>query len=266
MNIKLILKLLRRGHKPIVTKGNMIFFLFAGDPVTIAILGSAAIGAGASVYGASKQSKALEKAAESTENWQKYLIALEEKRYDEAARFRDLAFEEAQLKFETFQETLPLLQESIARTPESAREAFALAGRRGTEDIMRNLAPFGLAPGSSTAGRAVGTMQEGLAGMEARDLIGQRQFQTSAMLSLLGRTPLGVSPTTGAGSGLLSGAGQAQGNLANLFASQGAVSGGLYGSLGQTFGQLPLLYQLLRGGGGAGAGQILPASGGSAFA
>lgn len=213
--------------------------------------GAAIIGGGLQYLGAKEQTDALENAAQSTENWQKYLVAFEEKKYEEARRFRDLAYDEASIKLETLKGTMPLLREGISKLPESAREFYALAGERGTADIMRNLAPYGLSPESSTVGRAVGGLQEGLSAMEARDLVGQEQFRMNAMLSLLGQTPTGVSPQTGYPD--FSGATAAQGNLANLAVGQGAVTGGLYGSYAQTLSQLPLLFA-----GAGGAGGIPP--------
>lgn len=213
----------------------------------IIVGGGLAVGGGLQYLGAKEQTGALEDAAQSTENWQKYLVAFEEKKYEEARRFRDLAYEEASIKLETLKGTMPLLREDLLKLPESAREFYALAGRRGTEDIMRNLAPFGLSPESSTVGRAVGGLQEGLSAIEARDLVGQEQFRISSMLNLLGQTPTGVSPQTGYPD--FSGASAAQSNIANLMVGQGAVTGGLYGSYGQTISQLPLLFA---GGGGFG--------------
>ncbi len=207
-----------------------------------AILGATVLGTAGSIYGSSLQSDAIEKAAESTENWQNYLVAFEERKYDEAAKFRDLAYQEASQTLAMQTRQMSLVEQDIADLPQSAREYYSLAATRGTEDIISNLAPYGLSPASSTAGKAVGLMQEGLSAQEAKDLISQKQFQIQSRLGLLGKST-GATAETGYSANLAGGT-QAQGLLSDLYTTEGAVTGGLYGSIGQTITQLPLYYQL----------------------
>ncbi len=217
--------------------------------IVAAIGGTALLGGSYLQYkGAEKQTDALEEAARGTKDWQNYLIALEERRYNDAKRFRDLAYREAETLVGTLERQIPLIEQDISEMPETAREYYALASERGTEDIMSSLSPFGLAK-SSVSGKAVGTMQEGLSAIEAQDLIKQKQWQTSIRMGLIGR-PTGINPSVGSGGNYISAASGAQQNLSNLTVGKGAVKGGLYGSYGSTLSQLgmmPLQYQMYKG-------------------
>jgi hypothetical protein len=215
-------------------------------------LGVAGIGLGlGSLFlqkeGADEQSEAIEKAAESTEEWQKYLVALEEKKYDEAARFRDLAYEQANLTYQqaqqltpmytketmaTYPQTMEMLRQDVLREPGTS-ELF----KRGVGNISAGLAPFGISPNSSAFNR----MYTDLLGQDIEN-VRQSRFK----LAGYGTQPstANVSATTGYPD--MSAASQAQGNYASLIGAQGAVQGGLYGSLGQTATQMPLYYSLLQ--------------------
>lgn len=202
------------------------------------------------IWGAEAQKDATEDAAASTADWQRYLIALENRKYDDAAKFRDLAFAEGQTLVNTMQRNIPQIEADIAKQPESASEYYKLMGKRGTEDIMSNLAPYGLTK-SSVAGKAIGTMQEGLSAAEAKDLININQTKIANRMGLIGK-PTGFSPTTGYPD--MSGASAAQQNVAQLGVAGGAVQAGLYGSIGQTAAQIPAYYNMGKSAGWWGGG------------
>ncbi len=238
-------------------------------PPAAAIIGAGVLGAGASIFGARQQQKAIDKATSNEEAWRNRMLDLMEP-------LMGISREEAQFKLDQMKEQIPFLfdrfkdisGEALGRlrgAPESAREAFQLASRRGTTDIMSSLAPFGLTD-SKVAGTAVGNLQEGLSAQEAQSLISQKQFGTSGMLSLLGLNP--PTPTgTGAGNQAINILGQAGGantNISQLLTGGGAVQSGLFGSLGQNIAQMPWLWNFMNtGGGGTGAASLAGSFGGS---
>ncbi len=214
------------------------------------------------IWGAETQKDAIEDSAAMTADWQKYLIALEQRKYDDAAKFRDLAYKEGQTLVGALERQVPLIEEELSKAPEYAKEYYDLASKRGTEDIMSNLSSYGLAK-SSVSGKAIGTMQEGISAQEAKDLIAQRQWQTSTRMGLIGR-PTGFNPAQGYGD-YMSGASQAQSDISQLTVAGGAVQAGLYGSIGQTAAQIPAYYNMGKGlgwwgGAGASAGGYSAAS------
>lgn len=222
------------------------------------VIATTAIGAGASIYAANKQSDAVKKAAKSTENWQKYLVAFEERKYDEAERFRNLAYQEGRMKIGAMRTALPLLKQYATSEPGTS-PAYQTALRRGTESVMSNLAPYGLTK-SSVAGEGVGELTGSLLSSDWQNILNTQRA--------LAGYQTGFSPETGYPN--MSTAGIAQGNLADLMTAQGANTAGLYGSLGQTVQQLPMYYSLLKymnqpsggiGGGNAKFSSSIPAQG-----
>src|SRR3972149_658922 len=187
------------------------------DLGTAVIGGTTLLGGFLQKEGADEQSEAIEKAAQSTENWQKYLVNLEERKYDEAERFRNLAFNEAKMKVGGMKTAVPLLKQYATSEPGTSPQ-YQTALRRGTQSMMQGLAPYGLT-NSSVTGEGMGELTGSLLSTDWQNILNTQK-------ALAGYSP-NVSPTTGSEySNLLSGASQAQGNLADLYTSQGAVQGG----------------------------------------
>jgi hypothetical protein len=189
------------------------------------------------MLGSHEQSKAIEKAAQQTESWQDYLVALEERRYDDAARFRNIAYKTAQLQLGGMKTAMPLMQQYAKATPGTS-PAYQNALRMGTRSLMSNLAPYGLSPSSSTAGQATGELGANLLATDWQNILNTQK-------ALAGYAP-NASPTQGAEyMGLLGQAGSAQSDVSNLLGMQGATKGGMYGNLGNMAMQMPLYYSLL---------------------
>ena len=102
------------------------------DLGTAVIGGTTLLGGFLQKEGADEQSEAIEKAAQSTENWQKYLVNLEERKYDEAERFRNLAFNEAKMKVGAMRTAMPLLKQYATSEPGTSPQ-YQTALRRGTQ-------------------------------------------------------------------------------------------------------------------------------------
>ncbi len=215
--------------------------------ITVAQLAVAAYSAYSASQAADEESEAIEKAAESTESWQKYLVALEEKKDDEAARFRDLAYKEGKLQYQQAQKLLPmytketmatypstmkLLREDVLREP-----GTSALFQQGVGNIAAGLAPYGASPKGSAFGRMYSNLL-------AQDIESTRQGRFT--LAGFGTQPSmqGISPETGYPN--MSNATQAQSDLSNLIGMQGATQAGMYRSYGQMAQQLPMYYSLLQ--------------------
>ena len=205
-----------------------------------AIGGGALLGFGGQYLGARAQDKATRRAIAEQRRQFDSLMAFQQQVYGDSAPFRNLSFE----RFQMLQNELPGLLDLLkAPSSDTVSPAFRLAGREGLDLLRSGFATSG-DPGSGAAGIAAGRFMEGLGAQEAQANIGQRNFLTSGLLSLLGGG--GPSPTTGTAEAVNL-MGQTSGpsaNISNLLQSQGAVTGGLYGSFGNTASQLGLLYGL----------------------
>jgi len=207
------------------------------------------------IFGADEQSEAIEKAAKSTENWQKYLVNLEKRKYDEAERFRNLAFNEAKMKVRAMRTAMPLLKQYATSEPGTSPQ-YQTALRRGTQSMMQNLAPYGLTK-SSVTGEGMGELTGSLLSADWQNILNTQKA--------LAGYQTGISPETGYPN--MGAAGQAQSDYSSLIGAQGAVQGGLYGSLGQTAQQLPMYYSLMNymnqpsGGGNVNFPSLLPQRG-----
>lgn len=196
----------------------------------------AAVGGYLTYKGAEKQSESIEEAAKQTESWQDYLVALEERRYDDAAKFRQIAYQTAKLQLGAMQTAVPLLKQYATSEPGTS-PAYQTALRRGTESMMSNLAPYGLTK-SSVTGKGMGELTGSLLSADWENILNTQK-------ALAGMTP-GASPTQGTEyQGLLSGASQAQGQYSDLLTAGGATQYGLYGNLGQQATQMPMYYSLM---------------------
>lgn len=207
-----------------------------------------AVGGYLSYKGSEKQSQSIEKAAQSTEAWQKYLVALEERKYDDAARFRNIAYSTARLQLQqaeqvypeltkaflaTYPSTMGLLRQDVLREPGTS-QLF----QQGVGNIAAGLAPYGVSP----KGSAFQRMYTNLLGQDIEN-VRQDRFKLAGLVSGQPFTP-NISPETGYPN--MSAAGAAQSDYASLLGTQGAVTGGMYGSLGQTVQQLPMYYSLMK--------------------
>jgi len=202
------------------------------------------------IFGADEQSEAIEKAAKSTENWQKYLVNLEKRKYDEAERFRNLAFNEAKMKVGAMRTAMPLLKQYATSEPGTSPQ-YQTALRRGTQSMMQNLAPYGLTK-SSVTGEGMGELTGSLLSADWQNILNTQKA--------LAGYQTGISPETGYPN--MGAATQAQGQYSDLLTSGGAVQGGLYGSLGQDLTRMPYYYNLLKQmGGSGGTGVGLPGGG-----
>jgi len=204
---------------------------------TALALGGVAAAAGASaagsIAGAHAQSNALTKASNIQKQYQQQLLDFQRMVYGEGAPFRDLA-----------KGLLPDLRQQ-ALSPESSA-GYKLLSREGLDLLRGNAATTG-DPYSGPSQIAQGRFQAGLAASE-RDAQIQRMFQLAGFSSQVG------GQSTAQAANLLGAAGGPANNMANLAQSQGAVQGGLYGSLGNTFAQLPYAFMMANSfGGGGGA-------------
>jgi len=209
-----------------------------------AILGGAVVaGAGAglagSLTGAHAQEVGLSRAANIQQQYQQQLLDFQRMVYGEGAPFRDLA-----------KGLLPDLRRQVL-SPESSA-GYKLLSREGLDLLRGNAATTG-DPYSGPSQIAQGRFQAGLAASE-RDAQIQRMFQLAGFGSQAG------GQSTAQAANLLGAAGGPATNMANLAQSQGAVQGGLYGSIGNTFAQLPYAFMMANsfGGGGGYTGTSIP--------
>lgn len=234
---------------------------------TVAQIAATAYSAYSASKAADEQSEAIEKAAESTEEWQIYLQKFEEKKYDEAERFRNLAYKEGNLQYQQAQKLLPMYTEETMATypstmdllrkdvlrPPGTSELF----KQGVGNIAAGLAPYGVSPKGSAFGRMYSNLL-------AQDIESTRQGRFQ--LAGYGTQPSmqSISPETGYPD--FSGATSAQSDLANLMGMQGATQAGLYSAQSKYASQLPAYFNLLQNqwgnlGGGTTFSSNVPAQG-----
>ncbi|TAL13949.1 hypothetical protein EPN95_04650 [Patescibacteria group bacterium] len=195
------------------------------------IIAAAAIGAGASLIGANKQSAELRKARRGQEAYQNSLLDFQRMIYGEGAPFRDLA-----------KGLLPDLLKRFSASPESVvSPAFSLIGKEGLNLLRSNFSTSG-DPSSGPAQIAGGRFLEGLGAQEADRIIQQKNLMNADLLNLAGFGTGTGSSASGQALSLSVPIGQTAGNIADLTTTQGAVQGGLYGSIGNNLSQLGLLY------------------------
>lgn len=175
------------------------------------------------IIGGNKQNKAIDQASNIQQQYYNDLLTFQKEVYGDTGPFRDIALQRAQLLQNLFPDLLGKLN---APASDTVSPAFTLAGNEGLNLIRSNFATSG-DPNSGPSQIAAGRFMEGLGSQEAQTNIGQQNFLTSGMLSLLGGGP---SPTTGVGesANLLGMAGGSVNNLSNLAVQKGAVTAGMY--------------------------------------
>ncbi len=201
--------------------------------IAAAIATAAVVGGVASYQGAKKQRQAIGKAARGQEAFQQNLLDFQREVFEGGQPFRDISLEFAR----TGAETLPQLQENVMNPTLSA--GFGLAAQEGLQLLSQNAAVTG-SPTSGPAQIAKGRFMAGLSSAET-DRMMNNMFRLAGFGTGAGGQ---ATAATGQAGQALGAAGGVAGNLANLQVAQGAVQGGLYGSIGQTIAQLPMAYQL----------------------
>lgn len=183
--------------------------------------------------GARKQSNAINRATDTQAAEQQKLLDFQKQVYGEAQPFRDIQLQYAQ----TGAKTLPSLYDYVMNPTMS--EGARLAATEGQNLISQDAATAG----SPTSGPAQIAKSNFLARLMAseRDRQVNDMFRLSGFGSDAGAT---AANATGQSANLMNTAAGIGGNIANLQVGQGAVQGGLYNTIGQTIGQLPMQYQL----------------------
>jgi hypothetical protein len=208
-----------------------------------------------SIYGSKKQSEGIKRGQDIQSRYYQELLDFQKQVYGESEPFRDIALNRAEL----IESLMPDLTAKLLKPAGSTvSERYKLAGREGMDLIRSNFATSG-SPSSGPAQIAAGRFMEGLSAAEADRLINQENINTSNLLGFTSGVP---SPTTGVAesANLLGAAGGPAGNLSNLAVSQGAVTGGLYGSIGSDLSQMAMIYAMGGFGGGGGGGTNLQMS------
>ena len=201
--------------------------------IAVAIGGAAAIGGIAAYAGAKKQSSAINRAADTQAAEQQRLLDFQKQVYGDAEPFRDIQLQYAQ----TGAKALPSLYDYVMNPTMS--EGARMAATEGQNLISQDAATAG----SPTSGPA----QIAKSNFLARLMASERDRQVNDMFRLSGfGSDAGATATnaTGQSANLMNAAAGIGGNIANLQTAQGAVQGGLYNTIGQTIGQLPMQYQL----------------------
>lgn len=196
-----------------------------------------AAGAGASIIGnylgAREQSKAINSASRREASFQNKMLDFQRQVYDEGTPFRDISLQYAR----TGAETLPRLTHDVMNPTLSA--GFGLASREGLDLLSGNAATTG-DPNSGPAQIAKARFMEGLLATERDRQIGD-MFRLAGFGGAAGTQ---ANNATGTAANLMGAAGNISGNIANMDIARGGVTGGLYGSIGNTLAQLPYLYNL----------------------
>lgn len=202
-------------------------------------LALAALGGGnilGNIFAAREQRRGLERGQRIQKEFLGRLLGLQEDLLGQTRPFRDIALNRARL----VQDLLPGLTERLTTPSQNVvSDAFRLAGREGLDLLTANAVTSG-SPVSGPAQLAKGRFLEGLGAREAQSLINQQNFDTRSLLGFVGGGP---SPVTGIGqsNALLGAAAGPVGALSSAETAKGAVSGGLFGSIGQDIGQLGFL-------------------------
>lgn len=237
------------------------------DPVTAAVVGSAVIGGGSAVLqnrAAKKQQEGLNRATATQAQAQNRLIDLQERIFGEGAPFRALSLERAMQQQSLIPGILGRLQTppQIPDLEAGVSESFGRTAERGL-GILRATSAVTGSPFSGPAQIAQGEFLGGLGAREAdrlsatrnqESLLGLQQgnLNLANLLSFAGAPP---PPLTGLtqGTALSPAIAGISGNISDLQTSQGAVGAGLANAQAQTLAQVPALFNLFGGLGGAGA-------------
>ncbi len=211
-----------------------------GDPATagMAIVGGQIVGGFLSANGAKKQAKALREAGNVQEAIKMEQLAMYRQLLEEGRPLRE-AYQEAALanlplQQAAYQQSLGLLSQDILREPGTGA-LFNRGLSRGKSAIAKDLSKYGIDPSSGVAQRGFAELTGSLL---ASDIANIR----NARFNLLDRSNFAKPANTlSTAVNLLSGAGNVAANRADLIASEGAVKGGLYGSIGQDVANIGLL-------------------------
>jgi len=188
-----------------------------------AVGGGMALGSIGNIVGANAQTRALKRGQNIQRDYQNQLLEFQRMIYGDASPYRDLATG-----------LLPDLEASV-RNPQTS-EGFKIASQEGL-DLLRSNAAVSGDPNSGSSQIAQGRFLSGLTASE-------RDRQISDMFRLAGFGQGASSQAAGQSAQLLGAAGGPAANMSNMAIQQGAVTGGLYGSLGKDISQLGLLYGL----------------------
>jgi hypothetical protein len=185
------------------------------EPVTAAILGSAALSAGGNILGGMAQGRAISRAQDKQQEFQNRLLGFQERVFGEGAQFRTLA-----------RSLLPQLQSELAQ-PTLSR-GFS----RASERLNRRLA-------------ATGNLRSGAAAIGQAELGAlERERNLSRLVSGINLGAGVGQRSTGQAASLFGPAAGVTSQIANLGVSGGAVEGGTFGALGNTGSQALQALQL----------------------
>lgn len=181
------------------------------------------------LFGGDAQSDSLDAAIDEMRRQRRFQRRVYEETVGREAPFNALALERSQFG----NRQLPTIQNRLDNPTLSP--GFDLAMKEGLDALRSNFSASG-SPSSGPAQIAGGRFAEGL----ANDELGRFNENLYRAAGFQGQ----LQPSQGPA--IVNQIGDTTKGIADLTASQGAVKGGLYSSTGNTIGQLPFLWELMK--------------------